>query len=152
MIRLKLVAVLSLLVGLNSADANESSPEAVADVARMQGDWMIAEIKQNGIKDPPEDAQTLFRTVSGDKYSIFRYSKKISEGTFKVDPSQSPKTIDSTPASTPGGPPILGIYEFDGEKLRVCNAPPGKPRPKDFGCRLGSMQTLIVWEREQATP
>jgi uncharacterized protein (TIGR03067 family) len=151
-IRKGLAAVVLALLAPCAWGANEVPPAAAEDLARMQGDWIAIESKQNGIKHPPEDAQTLFRTISNDKFSVFRYSKKLSEGTFKIDPTQSPKTIDSRLASTPDGPPILGIYEFDGENLRICNAPPGKPRPKDFGCRIGSMQTLFVWERENATP
>lgn len=160
-----IVVVLAVLVCSAGADddapkpdvtatpkAAEATPEVAADLARMRGDWMVAEMKQNGIKHPPEDSQSLFRTVDGDKFSVFRYSRKLSEGTFKIDPTKSPKTIDSTFANMLDGPSVQGIYEFDGDKLRICNAPPGKPRPKDFGCRLGSMHTLIVWEPEPATP
>jgi uncharacterized protein (TIGR03067 family) len=70
------------------------------------------------------------------------------KGTFKLDATQSPKTIDSVLAGQEGKP-IPGIYEFDGDKLRICAAPPGKPRPKDFEARLGSQHTLVVWEREE---
>ena len=72
----------------------------------------------------------------------------IGKGTFKIDPAAMPKAIDSSPAADPSKP-ILGIYEFDGDTLRVCNAPPGKPRPSDFEAKAGSGHTLTVWQPEK---
>ena len=50
-------------------------------------------------------------------------------------------------SGTPGKP-ILGIYEFDGDKLRICNARPGQPSPKNFDAKQYTGHALIVWERE----
>jgi uncharacterized protein (TIGR03067 family) len=144
---------LSFVLILSSAVAYaaEAPPKTAADGARMQGDWRVVEMKVNGLKHEQTEAESLFRTIEGDRFTVSRYSREISRGTFKLDPTQSPKTIDSLVTSAPEPLTLQGIYEFDGERLRICNALPGKPRPKDFGCRLGSMQTLIVWEREQTT-
>ncbi len=46
-------------------------------------------------------------------------------------------------------PPLLGIYEIDGDTFRACFAKPGKERPKDFECKAGSEHTLTVWKREK---
>jgi uncharacterized protein (TIGR03067 family) len=119
-----------------------------ADLAKMQGDWMVATMKTSGMDVPAEESQSLFRTIEGDRYKIARYSKTIAQGTFKIDATQSPKTIDSQPDAPPDSKPILGIYEFDGDKLRVCNARPGQPRPKNFEAKNYTGHTLIVWERE----
>lgn len=139
-----------LFIGSVAAQADESPSETAADVALMQGDWRVVEMKVNGLKHEQTEAESLFRTIEGDKFTVSRYSRVLNRGSFKLDPTQSPKTIDSLVTSTPESVTLLGIYEFDGERLRICNALPGKPRPKDFGCRLGSQQTLILWEREQA--
>ena len=45
--------------------------------------------------------------------------------------------------------PLLGIYEFDGEKMKLCFAGPGKERPTAFTSEAGSGQTLTVWVREK---
>lgn len=118
------------------------------DLAKMQGDWAVASITRDGHKLSDDEAQTLFRTVTGNKYTIFNFSKPISKGSFKIDSSKTPKTIDSTPA---GGksPPILGIYEFEGHTLKVCNAPPGAPRPTSFEAKEGSNHTKIIWQPEK---
>ncbi|REK09037.1 MAG: TIGR03067 domain-containing protein [Planctomycetota bacterium] len=143
------MATLAMLTAaLLLAPANDDAA-AQDDLARMQGDWMVESMKLNGLKHDQTEAESLFRTVQGDKYTVSRYTRAISSGHFTLDPTQSPKTIDSTPDNSPDGVALLGIYEFDGTKLRICNAPAGKPRPKDFKCRLGSQHTLIVWEPEK---
>jgi uncharacterized protein (TIGR03067 family) len=127
-----------------SADAGAS------DLAKMQGDWMVASITNDGIKLSNDEAQTLFRTVSGNQYTIFNFNKPISRGTFKIDATKKPKTIDSTPPGPPGKvKPTLGIYEFNGDTLKICNGRPGMPRPTSFDAKADSNQTCIIWQPEK---
>jgi uncharacterized protein (TIGR03067 family) len=130
------------------ADAKPDDVSA-ADLAKMQGDWMVVSMKASGTEVPDDEAQALFRTVKENRYSVARYSKVVGSGTFKIDAAKMPRTIDSQPDKSPDGKPILGIYEFDGDKLRVCNALPGKPRPTTFDAKLLSGHTVIVWEPEK---
>jgi uncharacterized protein (TIGR03067 family) len=143
---MKHIATLVLALVASTAVAIED-PNA-ADLQRMQGDWMVAAMKTEGMDTDPAEAQALFRTIEGNKYTVARYRKAIGQGTFAIDATKSPKTIDSTPAAPPGVKPILGIYEFEGEKLRVCIAKPGQPRPKNFDAKPYTGHTLIVWEPE----
>jgi len=135
---------------------------SAADRAKMQGDWMAVSMTVNGSKLADDEAQILFRTVTGEKYTVFRFSNPIGQGTFKIDATKRPKTIDSTPASTTPATspsagksvpakskPILGIYELDGDTLKICNSLSGKPRPTDFAAKTGSSHTCIVWQREK---
>jgi uncharacterized protein (TIGR03067 family) len=131
-----------------AVETEQTARDTAADLARMQGDWMVTSMKVNGLKHEQQEAESLFRTIKGENFTVSRYSRVLSRGTFKLDATQSPKTIDSIVTSAPEPLTLLGIYEYDGDKLRICNALPGKPRPKDFGCRIGSQQTLIVWEPE----
>jgi uncharacterized protein (TIGR03067 family) len=125
-------------------DANAS------DLAKMQGDWMGISVTDNGMKLPDDEAQTMFRTVAGNRYRIFRYSKAIGQGTFTIDSTKRPKTIDSMPGGPQGkSKPILGIYEFNGDSWKICNARPGKPRPTDFDAKAGSNHSRMVWQPEK---
>jgi len=140
------LVLFSTLCVSTDAAANEAS---AADLARMQGDWMVSSMIAGGVKLEDEEAQTLFRTVDGDKYSVSRFTKKIGYGTFVIDATKSPATIDSTPATADPKKKILGIYQWDGERLQVCNAQLGFPRPKTFEAKPGTGHTMIVWEREK---
>jgi uncharacterized protein (TIGR03067 family) len=118
------------------------------DLKRMQGDWMVVSMTFNGMKYPDEEAQSLFRTIEGNSYQVARYSKQVVKGTFQLDPSAMPKTIDSLPAADPSKP-LLGIYEFDGDTLKICNSQPGEPRPGNFEAKAGSGHTLTIWQPEK---
>jgi uncharacterized protein (TIGR03067 family) len=137
-----LLSILTLFVGATDASA--------AELEKMQGDWMVVSMTVSGMKLPDDEAQTLFRTVEGDRYTVSRFMKVVGRGTFKIDATQTPKTIDATSAAAKAdATPILGIYEFDGRQLKICNAAPGNPRPKNFNAGPASNQTLIIWEPEK---
>ena len=139
-----------LAAPLAAADAAAEDANA-ADLKRMQGDWMVASMRVSGMDLPDDEAQALFRTVEGNRYTVARYMKAMTQGTFRIDATQSPKTIDSTPDAKQGekqSQPLRGIYEFDGDKLRICNGRPGQARPKNFDAKQFTGHTLIVWEPE----
>jgi uncharacterized protein (TIGR03067 family) len=71
-----------------------------------------------------------------------------SEGTYAVDPTASPKTIDIKLGNGDKAITILGIYTLDGDTYKVCSALPGKPRPAEFSAKPGSGQGLTVMKRE----
>jgi uncharacterized protein (TIGR03067 family) len=131
--------------------AEQPSDEASKkDLERLQGDWVAVSITRDGEKFADDEAQALFRTVKGNEYTVSRFDKALGKGTFTLDATKKPKTIDVT-AMTPKGkaPPILGIYEFEGDKWKFCYGAPGKARPTAFESKEGSQVTLTVWEREK---
>jgi uncharacterized protein (TIGR03067 family) len=140
--------ILTLAAILLTAAAAPREAADTDDLKRMQGDWMVVSMTFNGMKYPEEEAQALFRTVEGNNYQVARYSKPFFKGTFQLDPTATPKTIDSLSA-TDASKPIPGIYEFDGDTLKICSAPPGKPRPNDFEAKAGSGHTLTIWQPEK---
>jgi uncharacterized protein (TIGR03067 family) len=141
---LMLLTAVLLVAADGPADANKK------DLEKLQGDWGVASQVIDGRKVADDEAQTLFRTVKDDTYTVFYYDKQIGKGTFTIDATQKPKAIDARPAgAAKGSPPLLGIYEVEGDTYRVCFAPAGKERPKDFACQAGSGHTLTVWKREK---
>jgi uncharacterized protein (TIGR03067 family) len=119
------------------------------DTDMMQGDWAAISMVQDGQKLPTDDAQGYFRTITGNKYTVFRYEKQLTKWTFTVDATKNPKTIDSRREGDDKGVPALGIYDFDAGKLKLCVAQPGKDRPASFDSKPGSGHTYSVWEREK---
>jgi len=137
---MKYFCLLAVLL-LPAADANRK------DLDRLQGDWQAVSMSVDGMPLPDDDAQSLFRTVKGSKYTVFFFKKAISSGSFTLDATAKPKRIDAQPAGK--GEAQLGIYELEGNRYRVCFASPGKARPTDFSAKQGSGHTLSVWEREK---
>jgi len=141
--------VLLLAVGLLVA-ADRPDDANKMDLAKMQGDWGALSTVIDGNKLADDEAQVLFRTVKDDTYTVSAFDKPFSKGTFTIDATKKPKTIDARPASAAkDAPPLLGIYEIDGDTWRICFAGSGKERPKDFDCKAGSGHTLTVWQREK---
>jgi uncharacterized protein (TIGR03067 family) len=125
-------------------DANKMDKE------KLQGDWAAVSMVRDGMPIPRDDAQAFFRTVKGDKYTVFRYDEVVNKWTFTIDATKKPKTMDVIPEGTDDkAKASLGIYEFDGDKLKVCFAMPGKDRPTEFASKEGSGHAFTVWEREK---
>jgi uncharacterized protein (TIGR03067 family) len=134
----------ALLIAADKPEANKK------DLERMQGDWTATSTVIDGRKLADDEAQGVFRTIKDDTYTLSSFDKPLGKGTFTLDATKKPKTIDARPASAAKEtPPLLGIYEIDGDTLRLCFAGSGKERPKDFACKEGSGHTLTVWQREK---
>ncbi len=140
-------ALLVLLAAGALATADAPADESKKDLERMQGDWACDSYVVDGMKLPDDDAQAYFRTIKGDTYTVARFQKVLGKGTIKLDASQRPGAIDALPAGR--DKPLLGIYEFDGGRMKLCFAGPGKGRPTAFTSEAGSGHTLTVWVREK---
>ena len=141
--------VLAALLGVGASPKEDASKK---DLERMQGDWAAESMERDGMKLEPDDAQAYFRTVKGNSYTVHRYSKQVSAGTFRLDAMKSPRTIDFMPDFPAKGKPILGIYRLEGDKLTLCYPAPGKERPREFSAKEGRGNTLAVWVREKKEP
>ena len=61
---------------------------------------------------------------------------------YKLNPAARPPMIDLLS----GGRAALGIYEFQGNRLKICTDEAPR-RPKEFWADLGSSKDLLVLER-----
>jgi uncharacterized protein (TIGR03067 family) len=72
------------------------------------------------------------------------------QGTIEINPTKKPKTIDVKPEiGTNKGKTLLGIYELDGDSLKICLALPDKDRPTAFATAAENGQQLVVYKREK---
>ncbi len=118
------------------------------DLQKMQGEWACSEMVRDGNKLEPDDAQAYFRSVQGESYTISKYRKVLGTGTIKIDAGKTPREIDAQPALQ-GAKLQKGIYEWDGDKLKIIFGPAGGDRPKDFKAAPGSQRAYTLWEREK---
>ena len=139
--------VLLLLAAGALATADAPPGDSKKDLERMQGDWAADSFVIDGMQLPDDDARAFFRTVKGDAYTVARYKRVLGKGTIKLDAGKKPKAIDALAAGR--DKPLLGIYELDGDRMKLCFAGPGKERPTAFTSAAGSGQTLTVWVREK---
>jgi uncharacterized protein (TIGR03067 family) len=103
-------------------------------------------------QEAPEDlVRSIKRIVEGDHAIWERDGKRFAGTTIELDPAREPKAIDVIPDGGGNrGERVLGIYKLEDDKLTICMAEPGKPRPKEFRADKGSGHTLRTFRREKA--
>jgi uncharacterized protein (TIGR03067 family) len=147
---MKQLPFLLLVLALATGAEGPNEDAAAKDLKRMEGDWVVVSMEVDGMKIPGDDAMAYFRSVKGDQYTVSRYRKVVGKGTIKLDATKKPRAIDALPAGAGGeGKKLLGIYAFDGNKLKLCFARPGSDRPTEFASKEGSGHNLTVWQREK---
>ncbi len=144
---MKLHALLVLAVGLLlAADAKEDT--AKKELKKLEGTWQVVSMEMDGQKQSEDDAKQYKIIIKGNKYTLKMQDNAINQGTFTIDATKKPKTIDIKPTDGDNaGQTMLGIYEQDGDTQKTCYAQPGQKRPTKFSSEGGN--TLIVSKRQK---
>jgi uncharacterized protein (TIGR03067 family) len=147
------LAIVSLAAGAGlPAAAGGADDEAVKkELAALAGTWKPTSAETDGRKLSDEELKDVTVTYdAAGKFSVRRGGEVLYAGTFKIDPAKKPKAIDYTQTSEGGnqGMTVLGIYEVQGDTLRVCTTPPGQGRPPEFSAKPGSGHFLRSYKRE----
>jgi uncharacterized protein (TIGR03067 family) len=101
--------------------------------------------RKTDVKDCEWIAQLL---QCGLVHTVKKVDEVIQAGTQKLDPSKSPKAIDVKVTEGPAkGALMLGIYEINGDTLKVCFDAEGKKRPTHFKSAPGSATFVNVHKR-----
>src|SRR5437763_2873278 len=121
--------------------------EVKKELEKFQGTWKFVSYEVEGTK-LSEDALKEFRLIiKGDKFTM-NEGKNSFGGTFKIDPSKKPKTIDVQFTEGPQkGQNLMGIYQLEGDTYRICVDTVSKGRPSEFVGRRGSGYALEVYQR-----
>jgi uncharacterized protein (TIGR03067 family) len=112
----------------------------------------------SGVRDgtpmTEEECARFVRRVSGDQWILTVQGPEgisTSKSRVTLGASKNHKEVDVVrPDGPAAGKPTRGIYEFEGDRLRVCLAQPDQPRPTELAAAAGSGHTLTVWERTEA--
>src|SRR5216117_1012822 len=115
----------------------------------LTGRWQLV---QSIIDGKPVPETEIAQTVLITDHDEFRFPADARVGTaplgkFTIDPTTTPKQVDSTALSGPAkGKVTKGIYEIiDANNKRACWGKPGGARPTDFTSKPGSGRTLQYW-------
>ena len=118
------------------------------ELARLEGTWRVVASEKDGRGSPPGDVESTTYSVAGDKYTVRRQGEVVEEGTFRIDRTRKPRSIDVFP-SKPEGKIQRGIYEWgeDGA-IRICFTHPGEDdRPARLSTTEGTGHTLTTARR-----
>jgi uncharacterized protein (TIGR03067 family) len=115
------------------------------DAANLQGTWIVESAMVDGKEE--NDIKGDKMTFKDGKITV-KTKEKDEKGTYKIDPSQKPKTID---VKEDGKDKVhQGIYKLEGDRLTICiPEKAGRERPTEFTGKEGSKQMLIELKREK---
>jgi uncharacterized protein (TIGR03067 family) len=144
---LALIGAVGFALGVSGTAAGDKA-DLEKEVRKFQGTWTFESTVANGKELPADELKGLVLTFEGDKHTVKKGDAVIQVGTQKLDPSKSPKTIDVTMTAGPNkGAIMLGIYEIDGDTLKVCFDFQGIKRPTEFKSAPGSANFINVHKR-----
>ena len=117
------------------------------EMAKLEATYSCVSTEQGSEKGDPEQLKKLKLVVKDKKWTVYINDKVSTSATFTIDPTKKPRTIDLT--GTMGGDKgkkYLGIYELNGNELKLCIGDP-KNRPTKFEAKKGYERQFEVWTR-----
>jgi uncharacterized protein (TIGR03067 family) len=147
---MRIVAVGMLALGLLGQAIGQTPEERLKrEEEKLAGTWRVTAAKANGERVPPDQVPKMKLTFKDGKFTVQHGEQKPLEGTYKIDPSKKPKTIDITNRTTgpEEGRKQVGIYELNDNELKICACDSSKKRPTDFDTRNKEGYSVLVLKR-----
>ena len=134
-----------------SGDETSHLNKISEEMEKLQGTWKQIGYERDGVTEPLHELGWEPRsTFVGDTFFVTLADGSIPiKGTYKIDPTRNPKTVDWTDTiGEDAGKTLLAIYRLEEDRFTFCAAYPGLERPTEFRTRPG--QVLRVSQRERA--
>jgi len=143
-----LLAAGLLLIGAGWLTADD---KAEKDQKALQGTWQPESLNQAGQAAPAEQLKEITLVIKDNSYTISMGGQEIETGTFKLDSSMKPKTIDfEIQSGNDKGKKQPGIYELEGDTFKLCLAFPGESdRPKELVAKADTKTICSVFKRQK---
>lgn len=144
---------LALLVCLGgflcvAATLADEKPPIPKELLWHQGTWQAVSYRIDGKETSKEIVESITRTVDGKHVVWKRNGKSFAGTTVELDPTQKPQAIDVIPDGGPfKGEKVLGIYRFEKDRLTLCMAPRGQPRPTSWDDSQGKGISLMTFQK-----
>jgi uncharacterized protein (TIGR03067 family) len=109
--------------------------------------WQGVSLISDGKPETAAQDKAIRATTDGSNFTLSAGGKVLMQGTYKLNKSTKPKQVDliaSAGAGKSAGVQLKGIYQVEGDTLKVCVANPGKPRPTQFSSQPGSGYQMLV--------
>jgi len=144
--------VTPLLFAAVALFADAPKDDAKADLEKIQGTWTIASGSYGGEDIEADVASKLQLEFKGDQLLLKgdeEVVKDYAKITLKLDPSVKPKAIDfAVGQGGEKGTVIEGIYEINGDELKICATIGAKQRPTEFKSPENSQVALLTLKRQ----
>jgi uncharacterized protein (TIGR03067 family) len=135
--------ILSAVGFLSADDAKKDDAES------LKGKWSAVSMSMNGQAVSDDFVKSLKMTFDDKTYTMTTGDTTAEEGSYTVDTSKSPKTIDlDIKTGNDAGKQQVGLFKIEANRLTFLFGLPGsKERPKSFKVEEGSPTVEIVLEK-----
>ena len=125
--------------------------DAQAEMERLQGEWKVVSAERGGKATPDEEASQMSLVFDGNKATL-KIGTREEKLIYTLDSKKSPKEINLWNREFDNeNAKVLGIYELDGDSLKMCWGRPGnKDRAKEFKTTKESQEALLVLKKKVA--
>jgi uncharacterized protein (TIGR03067 family) len=140
----------------SSVDSKQPQTPSSDQVPKQDGDlirgtWIIESAVFEG-KSEPDEMKEVSMIIKRDRM-IIKTPGREEEMSFKIDPTKKIKTIELFDADDDPKDISPGIYELDGDHLKICFVRDSKgARPTAFESKPGSTSILWVLKRDRNAP
>jgi uncharacterized protein (TIGR03067 family) len=136
------------LVGLSLIGATDAGEDSLkGDLAKLQGTWEIISMEAEGKEVPKVEYSGVQWVFDGNKIIAVRKGERREQATFTLDERKDPKQLDTT--GKDDGDVLHGIYQLDGDHLKLCLSKKEGDRPKEFVTKPGSEHGLLILKRQK---
>ena len=119
---------------------------ASSQISELEGEWQMVSGISDGAQMDPQGVKYGRRVSRGDLTTVLFGPQVYFRAQVTLDASKTPKTIDyGYTEGVNAGKTQPGIYELDGNSLKICVAATGQARPADFSTSAGDGRTLTSW-------
>ena len=122
----------------------------VSDLDRLQGTWTLISMEREGEPVPAEDLKGSTVVYEGNRMSLRDGERIRRRGIVTLASERKPSAVNTWDQDGPyEDQTVPGIYELQGDTLRLCFARPGRERPKAFTTKSGTGVLLCVYKKRK---
>ncbi|MCX6875980.1 MAG: TIGR03067 domain-containing protein [Verrucomicrobia bacterium] len=142
------VAAEKSLTPLPAKQADTSKTDAKNDAEQIQGTWKFVSAEDSGRKTPDEAIKILKWVITKDKITQ-KFGDKTTVFSYTLDLTKKPRCIDLTEGIQKTN---LGIYELEGDNLKIC-IPEGRGgRSTAFESKPDSVNDILFILKREKPP
>jgi uncharacterized protein (TIGR03067 family) len=140
---------MTMLLGLAFLVAAVNDPPR-SDLEKFQGTWLLVAKETEGENVPAEDFKDDKSVFEDNRVTLLAGDRVRRRGLVTLEPSRKIKAINTWDQDGPyADQTVPGIYEIDGDTLKLCFARPGDERPKEFTTKSGTGFLFCVYKRQK---
>jgi uncharacterized protein (TIGR03067 family) len=142
--------ILACFVALTPSVSASDKPAGEDDLAKLQGQWVVVSLEHRGHPAEPAEFAGQSSVYEKNRWTWNAGDKVMRRGIITLDSTRTPKAINTWDSDGPHeDETVPGIYQLDGDTLKLCFAMPGEKRPTEFTTKSGTGSFVVVYKRKK---